>query len=134
MRKGTSGNKWIPENVPWGRSLMLEIVCLVLALLLTACGKKADSEKETPSATAQPPAQSVASFSAAQKIGMFVYPKNNQSRDQQLIDESDCYNSAQQQTGIDPNAPAPSAPTAADMQVAQESAADQAGQGKGGRV
>src|SRR5579864_2384170 len=40
-------------------------------------------------------------FSAAQKINMFVYPKNNQNRDQQLRDELDCYNLSQRQSGVD---------------------------------
>jgi hypothetical protein len=31
---------------------------------------------------------------------MFVHPKNNQGRDQQLGDELDCYNQVQQQTSI----------------------------------
>ena len=43
------------------------------------------------------PVVPVPTFSAAQKIGMFVYPKNNQSHDQQLIDESACYDTVGQQ-------------------------------------
>jgi hypothetical protein len=50
------------------------------------------------------PAVPVPAFSAAQKIGMFVYPKNNQNHDQQLIDESGCYDAVEQQTGINPEA------------------------------
>ena len=46
---------------------------------------------------------------------MFVYPKANQTHDQQLIDESDCYNSVQQQTGINPQASGPQAPSSADQ-------------------
>ena len=34
---------------------------------------------------------------------MFAYPKNNQSSDQQLRDEYDCYTLVQQQTGINPD-------------------------------
>jgi len=40
------------------------------------------------------------------ELGMFVYPKNNQSPDQQKQDEAGCYSWAHQQTGIDPAAPA----------------------------
>ena len=43
-------------------------------------------------------------FSAAQKLGMFAFAKNNQSQDQQLRDEYDCYGMVQQQTGINPEA------------------------------
>src|SRR5579871_3322795 len=56
-----------------------------------------------PSATAQagpPPA-----WSPAKSIGMFAYPKNQQNPDQQLRDESDCYGSARQNSGFDPQAP-----------------------------
>jgi hypothetical protein len=40
------------------------------------------------------------------ELGMFVYPKNNQNPGQQKTDEAGCYSWAQQQTGIDPTAPA----------------------------
>ncbi len=85
-------------------------------------------------AAAPAPTQPVPSFSAAQKIGMFVYPKSNQTHDQQLIDEADCYNSVQQQTGINPEAAAPQAPTAADQSAAAEQGAAEAPDAKGGRV
>jgi hypothetical protein len=47
--------------------------------------------------------------SPSQTIGMFVYPKNNQSAQAQAKDESECYASAHQQTGIDPLGPPPEA-------------------------
>jgi hypothetical protein len=49
-------------------------------------------------------------FSAAQKINMFVYPKNNQNRDQQLRDELDCYNLSQRQAESIPKRPRPQPP------------------------
>lgn len=62
--------------------------------------------------------------SPAKSIGMFAYPKNQQSADQQLKDETDCYASAQHNTGIgDPNAPPPAAPQ-------QQAAAPDAGKGR----
>jgi hypothetical protein len=87
-----------------------------------------------PSAMAQnapPPA-----WSPAKSIGMFVYPKNQQNPDLQLKDESDCYGSARQNTGIDPQAPLPAGPTAEQNQAAQQQAAKQAQEsvGKGGAV
>lgn len=61
--------------------------------------------------------------SPAKSIGMFAYPKNQQSADQQLKDETDCYASAQHNTGIDdPNAPPPTAQ--------QQAAAPDAGKGR----
>lgn len=83
-----------------------------------------------PQASLPPPP----TFSAAQKINMFAYPKNNQSRDQQLRDELDCYNLSQQQSGVNPEAPPPAAPTSADVAAAQKEAASGAQQVQGGRV
>ena len=75
-------------------------------------------------------------FSAAKSIGMFAYPKHQQSADQQLNDESQCYGSAKQQTGVDPQAAAPKQPSGEEQQAAQQQAAQQAGKEtpKGGTV
>jgi hypothetical protein len=87
-----------------------------------------------PSAVAQagpPPA-----WSPSKSIGMFAYPKSQQNADQQLKDESDCYGSARQNTGFDPQAPVPTGPSAQQDQAAQQQAAQQAGKdvSKGGTV
>ena len=82
-----------------------------------------------PSAMAQ--AGSPPAWSPAKSIGMFAYPKNKQTADQQLKDESDCYGSARQNTGVDPQAPAPTGPSAQQQQAAQQQAAQQAGKGRG---
>jgi hypothetical protein len=88
-----------------------------------------------PASTALPaPKKPVPTFSAAQTIGMFVYPKASQTHDQQLIDESECYNSVQQQTGFDPQAPGPKAPSSADQSAAAQQGAAQAQQSQGGRL
>ena len=62
--------------------------------------------------------QAVASVSQSpsSKIGLFVNPKNGQSVLQQAEDENTCYATAQQQTGIDPTAPAAPPPQAAQTQ------------------
>ena len=75
-------------------------------------------------------------WSPAKSIGMFAYPKNQQTADQQRKDESECYGSAKQQSGVDPQAPAPTAPSAQEQQAAQQQAAQQAAQSgpKGGAV
>jgi hypothetical protein len=44
-------------------------------------------------------------WSPAKSIGMFAYPKNHQNSDQQLKDESECYGSAKQNSGVDPQGP-----------------------------
>jgi hypothetical protein len=56
----------------------------------------------TPAAAASAPAPS-----PAQRIGLFAFPRNNQSADQQLRDETDCYSAARQRTGIDSQTPPP---------------------------
>lgn len=84
----------------------------------------------------QPAAQTgpVPSSSAAQQVGLFAYPAKGQTHDQQLIDESDCYNSAQQQTGVNPDMAAPQAPSSADVQAAQAQAVAAAPEASGGRA
>jgi hypothetical protein len=93
-----------------------------------------DDQTSVAPPTAQAALPPPPTFSAAQKINMFAYPKNNQSRDQQLRDELDCYNLSQQQSGVNPDAPAPAAPASADIAAAQQAAANDAQQAKGGRV
>src|ERR1700730_664992 len=117
----------------------------LLSLLLSgsAC-KKSDSGAAAPAATPAPVAAPAAApavpstppppFSAAQKLGMFAYAKNNQNSDQQLRDEYDCYGQVQQQTGINPDAAAPRGASAADVQAAEQQAAANAPQAQGGRV
>jgi uncharacterized protein YcfJ len=112
---------------------------LLLVVLGAGCKKAppANATPEAPAASAAPAAPVTApppSFSAAQKIGMFVYAKNGQNNDQQLTDELNCYNTVQQQTGINPDTPPPSAPTSAELQAAQQQAAENAPEAKGGRA
>jgi len=79
----------------------------------------------------QPPA---ADASPAKSIGLFAYPKNQQNADQQRKDENECFASAKQQSGIDPQAPAPATKTEEQKKAEQQAAADNAKQAKGGRV
>jgi hypothetical protein len=82
------------------------------------------------------PAQAPATlaWSPSRDIGVFVFPRNGQNSDQQLKDESECYGAARQATGIDPKAPAPTAPTAEQQQAAAQKAAAEAPQAKGTAV
>lgn len=63
------------------------------------------SAQTTPEAKA-PQQTSPAPKSPSAKIGLFVYPQKQQTPDQQMTDEKECYSSAQKQTGIDPTAQA----------------------------
>lgn len=108
---------------------------LAVLPLVFGCGRSKPSGASSAESSPQPANTGPApTFSAAEKVGMFVYPKNNQIKDQQLRDELDCYNQVQQQTGINPDAAPPPAPSGAQMQAAQEQAAAQAPQAQGGRV
>ena len=79
-------------------------------------------------------AQAAPALSPAQNIGMFAFPKNGQSPDQQLKDESECYGMAKQRTGIDAQAPPPQGLSEEEKQAAQQQAAANAPQARGGRV
>jgi uncharacterized protein YcfJ len=111
-------------------TLALAVLTLVLGCSRSqpSAGSPAENSPQPVSAAPLP------TFSAAEKVGMFAYPKNNQNKDQQLRDELDCYNQVQQQTGINPDTAPPSAPSSAQAQAAQEQAAAQAPQAQGGRV
>jgi hypothetical protein len=65
---------------------------------------------------------------------MFAFPRNNQSADQQLKDEADCYGMAKQRTGVDTQAPVPTGPSAEEIAAAQKQAAENAPKAEGGRV
>lgn len=121
---------------------LLRLFCVgpLCVLLAIGCKKTEPTVPATQPAavpaspTPVAPAVPVPSFSAAQKIGMFVYPKTNQSHDQQLIDESGCYDTVAQQTGINPEAGGPQAPSSADVAAAEQQGAADAPQSSGGRV
>lgn len=88
-------------------------------------------------AQSAPPAQTAPAapaWSPAQSIGMFAFPKNNQSADQQLKDEAECYGMAKQRTGVDTQAPVPTGPSAEEIAAAQKQAAENAPKAQGGRL
>jgi hypothetical protein len=71
------------------------------------------------SAMTQTPSHGAAPSSPTKSIGLLAYPKNQQSAEQQLKDENECYSSAKQQTGVDAQAPPPAASSAEEQQAAQ---------------
>lgn len=75
---------------------------------------------------------SAPAWSPAQSIGTFAFARNGQSTNQQVRDEIDCYGMAKERTGFDPQNGGPTAPTAEQVQAAQQRAAQNAGQAKGG--
>jgi hypothetical protein len=101
---------------------------MVILLTCAICLTESDARGQ------EPRPQQPSGFSPSKIIGLFAYPKKDQSSDQQLRDESTCYSSAQEKTGIDPLAQAPAAKTAEQKAAEQKAAADNAAQKKGGRV
>jgi len=65
-----------------------------------------------PRAAAQAQSAPPEKSAVSSQLGVFVYPKNQQSQAKQAADENECYASAKQQTGIDLNAPPPPPPEA----------------------
>ncbi len=83
---------------------------------------------------AQNPPANPNAWSPAKSINMFVYPGKGQNADQQLKDESACYASAKEQTGVDPQAAAPAGKSAEQKAAEQKAAADAAKAPRGGRL
>jgi hypothetical protein len=124
------------------------VCAAALILCLAGCKSKTEApdnpSAQSPATSAQPaaaapaqpaaPSRPVPSSSAAQALNLFAAPQKGQTHDQQLIDEADCYDSAQQQSGVNPNMPAPQPPSSAEVQAAQSQAADNAPEAKGGRA
>ena len=106
---------------------------LAMALVFCCSSLGVMAQSAAPAGQTAPPSASTTS-SPAQSIGMFAFPKNGQSADQQLKDESDCYGMAKQRTGIDAQAPAPTGPSAEEVAAAQKQAAESAPEKKGGRA
>ena len=102
---------------------LLAMFCLAVPLLA----------QTPPATTSSAPAakQSGAATSPAKSVGMYAYPKNQQSADQQMKDENECFASAKQQSGIDPQAPPPATKTEEQKKAEQQAAADNAKQVKG---
>lgn len=117
-------------------SSVLVAAASLLILLVVGCSKKSETPTQMPATTEQAPAPAkpVPSFSAAQKVGLYVFAAKNQTHDQQLIDESECYDLAQQQSGVNPEMAAPAPPSSAEIQAAQAQGAASAPEAKGGRA
>ncbi len=118
---------------------VLAAACLLMAFAVGCGNKSAKVAENSATSTAQSvpvaaPAKAVPSTSAAQQVGLYVFPSKGQTHDQQLIDESECYDLAQQQSGVNPQVAPPSAPTSGQIQAAQSQAAGSAPEAKGGRV
>jgi Glycine-zipper domain len=122
----------------FGSFAVVTPACLLI-LFVTGCNKKSETTPGTPATTGQAsapaaPPKAVPTFSAAQKVGLYVFPGKSQTHDQQLVDESECYDLAQQQSGVNPEMAAPAPPSSAEIQAAQAQGAQSAPQAQGGRV
>ena len=79
------------------------MTAMVPFCLMTAVTAPAQS----PAGQQQAQSASSGRSAIASQLGVFVYPKNEQDSGQQAKDENECYNSAKEQSGIDPAAPPP---------------------------
>lgn len=82
-------------------------LAVILIVGQSAAQNAAPANGQAPAAPAGTPSS---------RIGLFVNPKNSQTAEQQAQDENTCYSTAQQQTNIDPAAPAAPPPEAAKKQ------------------
>ena len=79
---------WIGQCAPlcvaslvWGKESNMKYVATIATFVLVSLPMVAQSDQGQSSGSA---------FSPAKSIGMFAYPKNKQSADQQLKDEGEC--------------------------------------------
>ena len=106
---------------------------MILASALVASAQSQVAQGPPPPA-ATPATQPGPAWSPAQSIDLFAFPRNNQTVDQQLKDEVDCYGAAKQRSGIDAQAPPPQGLSEEEKKLAQQQAAENAEQMQGGRL
>jgi hypothetical protein len=107
------------------KTIVKAAIALSAVLIAASITLAQEASQQAPAALA---------WSPSQNIGMFAFPRNGQSADQQLKDESECYGMAKQRTGIDAQAPPPSGLSEEEKKLAQQKAAENAKQAQGGRV
>ena len=131
MKKVTEWNRFTT-----GRAQAAMRAALAFMVLFVAASGSARAQTASAAAPAQqaPPQQAAPAWSPAQNIGMFAFPKNGQSADQQLKDESECYGMAKQRTGIDAQAGPPKGLSEEEKKAAQQQAADNAKKVQGTRL
>jgi hypothetical protein len=85
-------------------------------------------------ALGQESAPKASGLSPSKAINLFAYGKKGQTSDQQSKDENECFASAKENTGVDPQAPPPAGKTAEQKAAEQKAAAENAPKAKGGRA
>jgi hypothetical protein len=103
-----------------GRCLMRRIIrwtSNALLCLMPGCCWVLSAQSQQPAQPASTPPSSAEAKGAApptpaQSVGLFVYPQKEQDAALQSKDEGECYDSAKQQSGIDPGNLAASVPPA----------------------
>lgn len=83
---------------------MRHVTCSTLILLVLSSIATAQTGNTT-----APQASPTQQKSIASNLGVYVFPANNQTPEQQSSDEAACYGWAKNETGIDPSAPPPAA-------------------------
>lgn len=111
------------------RSMIAKQLAILAFVLCFECAAVAQQSPADAATAAPGPV-----WSPAQNIGLFAFPKNNQSADQQLKDEAECYGAARQRTGVDAQVAPPQGLSDEEKTAAQIQAAANAPQVQGTRV
>jgi hypothetical protein len=87
------------------RKTSIAVFCLTIgsSYIVSAQSQSQSPPPQQPPATASSGAASSTPKSPAQAVGLFVYPQKEQDATLQSKDEKECYDSAKQQSGIDPS-------------------------------
>ena len=113
------------------------LAILTVVLCFAGAALAQQGSPSTSTHPAAPPAQAATSQPApspAQSIDMFVFPRNNQSAEQQLKDENECFATAKERTGVDVTANPFEGLNEVEMIAAQQQAAAEAERARGGRA
>jgi len=110
------------------RTTLNTVICLAIGYCCCILSAQSQSQPASPPPGAPPQTPTT---SPAKALGLYVYPQKNQDATLQSKDETECYNSAKQQSGIDPAnlaastppAPAPNAPSGGGVKGAAGGAA-----------
>ena len=104
------------------------LIGIFLPILFLTIGQTLNAQTTAPPAL--PDTSQMAYNQISKQIGLYVFPSNGQSQQQQKVDEFDCYKWAVEQSGIDPlnlpkveAAPVQSGPTGGAVKGAAKGAA-----------
>ena len=75
---------------------------ILVLFIIMVFGTVQVKEQEVPTTQVLPDTSQLTYNQISQALGLFLFPSNGQSQQQQKVDEFECYKWAMEQTGIDP--------------------------------